>query len=552
MACIKHGIMQLARDGDVDALSKLMDEDVEVDWAIVAEEAAVYGRIDLLRFFVERGVDMGDGIVYVAVKHGRTDVLDFLMESTTSANDKETVGKSAAIAAIETGRHDMLKFVIDECGSMNKTVTEAALVFDNMDAMRILLDSNALIGEEAIEIAANGGNTDMLMFLVDNGVSASERCIEEASKNDHMEMLTLLVDVYKVPFGETSVLAAALNGRAKTLQFLLDHCAQLNNRNAILTTVLESGYEMTYKYLCELSKYEYDEHDIIKEACKDHVNVINLLLGGDDSGDDDPMTIDSSVVKNLALTGQADALNALVVNGLNIEADGIITDLLLKGVKSTVKFMEHIAGPDYKSNIWARVRCANVLRLLMTHCASEIQDSTKHCAIRGACMSGDLFSLKVLLETCPRSLLSLDFLKTAYTAAKVSCIARIKRGLIGGRSASVDNIICTGSRALGHMNATMFLLSAKEPVDGKDVLAVFHSGKERAAKILSCEATPTAVFSVQAIKLFLSFLEGSNYDDESMMMTYEQCTLAMVRDALKLLLCTRADDAKPKPLNVVV
>jgi ankyrin repeat protein len=159
--CLGTEIHDAARQGDVQAVAKLLDQGVALDAKDATGEtpmlsAALAGRADVVTILIERGAatgsrnDRGLTPLHGAAYAGSLETVRLLVESGAAVNDAENVFKvTPLIVAAEEGHADVISFLADHGADLGwteragYTALSRATFRDHPEAMKALVKAGA-------------------------------------------------------------------------------------------------------------------------------------------------------------------------------------------------------------------------------------------------------------------------------------------------------------------------------------------------------------------------------------------------------------------------
>jgi uncharacterized protein len=131
--CLGAPIHDAARQGDLDALTKLLDQGVPLEARDATGEtpllaASLTGRSKLVAVLIEKGADIrarnnrGLTPLHAAAYTGYLDVVKLLVQAGADVNDAENLFKvTPLIVAAEENHVDVIKFLIDHGADLERT-----------------------------------------------------------------------------------------------------------------------------------------------------------------------------------------------------------------------------------------------------------------------------------------------------------------------------------------------------------------------------------------------------------------------------------------------
>jgi hypothetical protein len=139
------------------------------------KNAAIQGRIDLVRCLVDAGADVnatdnnGWTVLMVASDDGHIDLVRFLVEAGADVNATDNNGWTALMVASDDGHIDLVRFLVEAGADVNvtdnrgQTPLMVASYNGHIDVVRFLVEAGADVN------ATNGrGQTPLMVFAVGN------------------------------------------------------------------------------------------------------------------------------------------------------------------------------------------------------------------------------------------------------------------------------------------------------------------------------------------------------------------------------------------------
>ncbi len=289
-----------AIQGDTDKLSYLVNAGKikETNKQMVLFLIAAFGDAKTLQIFVDQNVDLnekfyGDTLLSVACSYGKLETVEYLVSKhanlETPVLQNETVWEETALTkAIRHNRVDVVDYLL-RSGAKFQT-------FDDTTQ------------ENDIEIACGNGNLELVKLIIDHGYPLTDdqllRAMTAAALNDCINVLEYFITDKKANinvenFDETVLGSAARKASLNTIQYLVNHGADVNGGNARVFTPLDRAVNSNRM---DIVKYLID-----KGA---DVNVIGVYSNGGGKTD--------SLLTQAVQNGYFDMVKILVENGANI------------------------------------------------------------------------------------------------------------------------------------------------------------------------------------------------------------------------------------------
>ena len=308
--------------------------------------SALFGKIDVVRFLVESGINSNNELLVAAQEeyfeivkclvrngynietsikghtplfqaslNGHFEIVKFLIAKKANIEAITDQGASSLIAASDAGYFEIVKFLIAKKANIDiATPLYLAAMKGHFEIVKFLVESGAKIealGENGITslwIAAQNGHLRIVKFLVENGANKEAlglngvTALWMAAQNSHIETIEFLVkngakiDASTID-GVTALWVAAQNGRLKIVQFLVKNGA---NKEALgfyegpaLCIAAYNGYIKIVKFLLENGatnvKEEFIKHfsnfEIIKILKEYTIDPIKYILSASNNNE---------------------------------------------------------------------------------------------------------------------------------------------------------------------------------------------------------------------------------------------------------------------------
>lgn len=199
-------------------------------------EAAKYGRINEVRYYLDSGVsvDMTDGretALHLACYRGREDVVQLLLERNADVNARDLqFGSTGLHLACISGHTTIVKRLLDKKADINAA------------------DAN---GKTSLHVACSRNNESVVSLLLANGVFVD-------SRNDE---------------NETALHHACAQGKENIVKMLLDNNADVNAVNKCYETPLHKACEGGHKTCVELLIQSNAIHDARDEKGRAPIEI---------------------------------------------------------------------------------------------------------------------------------------------------------------------------------------------------------------------------------------------------------------------------------------
>lgn len=279
-------------------------------------EAARKGDIETVSKLLERGVDVDakdvDGVtaLHEATENEHADVVKVLLQAGADANirDRNWYALTPLYKAVENGYADITKMLLEGGADVNDRHTEhkttALMVAAQKDIVEALLAKGADVnakdahGETALFQAARSGHTEAVKALLDAGADVEAKddyhaitALFDAACNGHAEIVKALLEAgaaanAKDRGGMTALMSAAFGGYTETVKALLDagvdvntsmtdgdtalHCAAMTGQTETVRVLLENNADINVRNTS-------GETPLQMAAAADHTEVVDFL-----------------------------------------------------------------------------------------------------------------------------------------------------------------------------------------------------------------------------------------------------------------------------------
>lgn len=213
----------VAKYGRLSWIRKLRDHGLpwsdEVAY-FVAKVAAWHGHMNVLkyaiRFLLERGVKLDDGICNEAVKGKQMEALKYLHSQDCCAWTKDTF-----LHAIITGELHMVRYLYFSDCEVAYDACDFAV--EHLDTLKFLLDRGLECDEATFESAAQAGNLEVIRFLDEIECPLNSNATFGAAREDHLEILQYLHETMSFPLTDMEYFAAIEGGgHLRIVQYLYE------------------------------------------------------------------------------------------------------------------------------------------------------------------------------------------------------------------------------------------------------------------------------------------------------------------------------------------
>lgn len=131
----------ILHNNGLDFLKKLEENNITVDNDILLHQAAVTGRLDIIIYLKEKGVDLHckyDDAFRFAAFHDHLDIVEYLLKDGADINSRKDDGLRACV---NSNKLNMVKFLLDNGADINQIEEKSyknAIEKNNVDLLKIL------------------------------------------------------------------------------------------------------------------------------------------------------------------------------------------------------------------------------------------------------------------------------------------------------------------------------------------------------------------------------------------------------------------------------
>lgn len=350
-----------------------------------------------------------DDILILAIKLGHTDIVK------TIYCIQHNVLNKALYNACLYGRIDIVKFFVEQGADINQDDGCCLMVSCEkgyLDIVKFLVENGADVNGEdnccSLEEAANHNHLEIVKYLIENDANIHNDdgwwdLPSIAARYNYLEMLKYFVEELHMNIEDGYALSCACHGsNLDIIKYLVEHGAIKNNDKydiVLESCKMNNNFEIT-KYLIEKG-FPINNKAIIMASSSGYLNIVKLLI---ENGADVHVE-NNMAVRKASFCGKLDVVKYLVEQcGANINASSCEYYLGCEDLApylygdaicyaSSYKHTEIVGGDVVK-------RCGHsheVVKYLVEKCGANVH-SHNETPIRNAIVSGNLDVVKFLIE----------------------------------------------------------------------------------------------------------------------------------------------------------
>jgi len=175
--------------------------------------AAIYGHLDLLVNFHQRGYTLNDDALVEAAQNNHFECLEYAFAQGCS------IGSDCTKYAASNNNLKMLKFLVERGAELTKEVSAAAAKHRNYEMLCYLIEKGCPLSNAVATYTAKDGNLEMLKLLGNCGNSNS---CAKAAENGHLDCLKYLHE-HGCSWSYKTCNYAAENDHLECLQYAIEH-----------------------------------------------------------------------------------------------------------------------------------------------------------------------------------------------------------------------------------------------------------------------------------------------------------------------------------------
>jgi len=197
--------------------------------------ASMNGRLNIVQYLLECGVNPNVEALISASANGHLNVVEFLVEKGVNINN------GVLGIAARNNHLNIVKFLVEKGADVNADNNEALIYASRkgyLDIVQFLVASGANPNDEALISASSNGRLNVVEFLIENGEYSDneiDTALEWASGEGHLDIVQYLLERGVNPNVE-ALISASSNGRLNVVQYLLERGVNENRIRIAPTT----------------------------------------------------------------------------------------------------------------------------------------------------------------------------------------------------------------------------------------------------------------------------------------------------------------------------
>ncbi|KAJ7049850.1 ankyrin repeat-containing domain protein [Mycena amicta] len=260
------------------------------DWSTVMAHAAEQGHLDIVRYVVEKGVEVngGDALRYAAEK-GHVEIVCFLVDKGADVKQgyplpyaaakghleivRILVEKGADINQAAKGHLEIVRILVEKGADINQgDPLYHAAVKGHLEIVRILVEKGADINQAA------KGHLEIVRILVEKGADINQGyALPHAAAKGHLEIVHILVEKGADINQGDPLYHAAVKGHLEMVRILVDKGADVN-RGYALEDAAHKGHLEILRFLVDKGAHVNRGNPLYCAADKGHPEIVHFLV----------------------------------------------------------------------------------------------------------------------------------------------------------------------------------------------------------------------------------------------------------------------------------
>ncbi|KAI9828226.1 MAG: hypothetical protein M1819_004580 [Sarea resinae] len=301
-----------------------------------------------------------------AVRSGDCLLVDSLIQSGASVDERDAQGRTALMQAVKGGRKDISEILLENGAEVNakstygRTVMMEAAQAGSLDMVMLLIKNGAEVnaegrfGETPLMEAARAGSPDLVMLLLENSAEVNAKnvyggtALIEAARAGSPDVVMLLlkngaeVDAKSV-YGGTALIEAARAGSPDVVKLLLKNGAEVNAESRIWGTArieaARAGSPDVVKLLlkngAEVNAQSAEGDTALIEAIRaQNLEILNILLQKG-AVVNTVSELGTSALIEATRTQNLKIVNILLEKGASVDTKTFLGKIVLKAAADT-------------------------------------------------------------------------------------------------------------------------------------------------------------------------------------------------------------------------
>lgn len=218
---ITHLIDHTARKGQFECLKFLFEQgSSNTGTRSAVEWAAKNGNMEMLKYLIQNGNPPGSyaTISYAADKN--LEMVKYLVDMGYSEPDVTQVYNCAVNTSAESGKMEILKYLIEKGFKGTSGSIYGASIYGHLDCIKYLVDIGYSGTSLAIDFAAEYGHRKIVEYLHLNGYIGTSNAIDRAARHGHLKIIKYLIS-NGYTGTSNAIEYAAEKGHSKIVKYLL-------------------------------------------------------------------------------------------------------------------------------------------------------------------------------------------------------------------------------------------------------------------------------------------------------------------------------------------
>lgn len=240
----------------------------------------IYNHLDIVKYLVEKGIDIDVGNSYAIIRSagdGNLDIVKYLVENGASIDNKNLL-----YSAIGGGNLEIVKYLVEKGANINDPhLLSYAVECDNFEIVKYLVDKGANVNNSStLSNAVLNNNLEIVKYLVEKGANANDlSSLYNAINNDNLEILKYLVGKGANVNRSDLLSTAASCGNIEIVKYLVEVGANIKYTYAITNATSYGNFEI-FKYLVDIGTNDKnDDKEILIIAVRNgYIDIVKYFV----------------------------------------------------------------------------------------------------------------------------------------------------------------------------------------------------------------------------------------------------------------------------------